>query len=635
MSENNSLLINDNIHYDIDFARFNEHLVDVRLSFTAKVDAPTLWLPAWIAGSYLIREFARNITAVFYQIEDHQDNGKTTELKRAPKLDKQSWQLPEVSAGQKVTVSYEVYCYDLSVRTAYVDQSRLFGNFTSLSLAITDLEKNPVSVKLIVPEDFLLTNSDCKLACGLKSQKTRDQKLYFELTASDYFELIDHPFEIASQDSFGFVVQDNDGTALAHRFFLSGRHHANLPRLQRDLTQLCQTYVNWLGHAPFSDYTFLTYASGQDYGGLEHINSTSLVTPRCDLPRFDEPELPSAPYQRFLGLCSHEYFHSWWVKTVRPFGMVDADFRREVFTPLLWVFEGFTSYIDDFMLQASGLLDKASYLTLLSDQISRYYQTFGRAHQSVAESSFDTWIKLYRADENTANAGVSYYNKGALVALCLDLWLLQKTAGQYRLFDVVRAFYDKAKQVPPSPKYSALAITPKDLTELMGTFVPVEDWLDFEARYVNGVEKLPIEPMLAATGIKMFADTQNTFAKHVPWGMRVEDTPSGLKVNRVLRDSIAAKAGISANDVIVAIDGLKADNKQFAVLSAARPSVICHLFRRDELLTVTVNFAEFAPDEPYQVQLKQAILSNDAAENLQVTPAWQAWLGGMPWCQSN
>lgn len=619
------------IHYALDFARFNEHLVDVRLEFTAIVDSPTLWLPTWIAGSYLIREFARNITAVFYQV----DELGIAELRRAPKLDKHTWQLPEVTAGQKVTVTYEVYCYDLSVRTAYVDQSRLFGNFTSLALAVTDQENSPVAVTLIVPEDFLLKNDPCKIACGLKANQTRDHKLCFELAAVTYFELIDHPFEIAAQDHFGFVVQDDDDKALAHRFFLSGKHNANLPRLQRDLTQLCQTYISWLGHASFSDYTFLTYASGQDYGGLEHINSTSLVTPRRDLPRFDEPDLPSPAYQRFLGLCSHEYFHSWWVKTVRPDVMVEADFRREAFTPLLWVFEGFTSYIDDFMLQASGLIDKDSYLTLLSDQISRYYQTFGRDHQSVAESSFDTWIKLYRADENTANAGISYYNKGALVALCLDLWLLQKSAGQYRLFDVVRAFYDQARQAAPSPKYPKLGISSQDLGRVIAQFVPMQDWLDFEARYVDGVDKLPIAKLLAENGIKMLADTQNTFAKHVPWGLRVTETPSGLQVNRVLRGSIAANAGISANDVIVAIDGIKADSKQFAELNAAKPSMSCHLFRRDELITVTVNFAALIDnsDEPYQVQLRKAMVDTDGLASANIAPAWQAWLGGVPWHQ--
>ena len=138
-------------------------------------------------------------------------------------------------------------------------------------------------------------------------------------------------------------------------------------RLQQDLTRICQTYLNWLGDAPFNDYTFMTYASGQDYGGLEHINSTSLITPRRDLPRINEPTMPSSDYQRFLGLCSHEYFHAWWVKTVRPDVMLDVDLRREAFTPLLWVFEGFTSYIDDFMLQASGVIDKASYLKLLAE----------------------------------------------------------------------------------------------------------------------------------------------------------------------------------------------------------------------------------------------------------------------------
>ncbi|BBI66310.1 hypothetical protein PKHYL_05010 [Psychrobacter sp. KH172YL61] len=318
----------------------------------------------------------------------------------------------------------------------------------------------------------------------------------------------------------------------------------------------------------------------RDYGGLEHINSTSLITPRRDLPNADEPKIPSTDYQRFLGLCSHEYFHSWWVKTVRPDVMVDVDLRREAFTPMLWVFEGFTSYIDDFMLQASGVIDKSDYLRLLAEQINRYYQTPGRDNQSVAESSFDAWIKLYRSDENTGNAGISYYNKGALVALCLDLILLKNTNNRYRLFDVVKAFYTQAKQNDSK----RIGINSADMGDVIGQFMPIAEWEDFERRYVNGVEELPIEALLLANGIKMQVNTKETADKHVPWGMRCNETPAGLKINRVNRGSVAAKAGISAHDIIIAIDGIKADSKQLASLSNAARTVECHLFRRDELM---------------------------------------------------
>ena len=572
-----------NISYQFDFARFLEHLVDVSLTLTADTDAPSLWLPAWIPGSYLMREFARNITAVHYRIMDDE----RSEVYRAIKTDKNTWQLPHTKAGQIVDVSYEVYCYDLSVRTAYVDQQRLYGNFTSLALAIEGQEQKAIEVDLSVPAAFLADKDDSRvrLACGLEAIPSQSAKLrIYTLQADSYHELIDYPFEIAEQDTFDFIIQDDKHQTLSHHFYLAGKHSANMGRLQQDITQICQTYLDWLGDAPFADYTFMTFASGQDYGGLEHINSTSLITPRRDLPSVDEPKVPRVDYQRFLGLCSHEYFHAWWVKTVRPDVMLDVDLRREAFTPLLWVFEGFTSYIDDFMLQASGVIDKASYLKLLTEQINRYYQTPGRAHQSVAESSFDAWIKLYRNDENTGNAGISYYNKGALVALCLDLTLLAKSNGRYRLFDVVKAFYEQAKQ----NDNQRIGINSADMGTVIAQFIPLADWQDFERRYVNGVEELPMQELLAANGITVHTNTKETADKSLPWGMRCTETPAGLMVNQVRRASAAAKAGISAHDVIIALDGIRADSKQLAAVSMAQSETGCHLFRRDELMCVSV-----------------------------------------------
>ena len=644
------------ISYQFDFARFYEHLVDVSLSFTAVSDAPQLWLPAWIPGSYLMREFARNITAVHYQVLEAQiaDSDKQPETYRAQKIDKNTWQLPAAQAGQRVIVEYEVYCYDLSVRTAYVDQQRLYGNFTSLALAVEGQEQSPVQVSLIVPEIFFADKESSKvlLACGLdathlqidQQQKGRQQanrQHLYKLQAANYHELIDYPFEIAEQEKFDFIIHDNEHQTLHHSFYLSGKQNANLGRLQQDITQICQTYVDWLGDAPFDDYTFMTFASGQDYGGLEHINSTSLITPRNDLPSTNEPKLPSTDYQRFLGLCSHEYFHSWWVKTVRPDVMIDVDLRREAFTPLLWVFEGFTSYIDDFMLQASGVIDKANYLRLLAEQINRYYQTPGRGNQSVAESSFDAWIKLYRTDENTGNAGISYYNKGALVALCLDLILLKNSDGRYRLFDVVKAFYTQAKQNDSK----RIGINSADMGSVIEQFMPLTEWEDFERRYVNGVEELPIEALLVANGVKIQANTKETADKHVPWGMRCNETPAGLKVNRVMRDSIAAKAGISAHDVIIAIDGIKADTKQLTALVNTAHPVECYLFRRDELMCVQIQpetTTKVKPrDEttgmtgavpPHKVSLRLAkgdkTLENDN-EQLKGEAGWETWLNVM------
>ena len=581
------------IDYILDFARFNEHLVDITLSFTANTSAPRLWLPAWIPGSYLMREFARHITAVYYQIKDENTDDENTVddgvLQRAHKVDKNTWQLPTVKAGQTLSVHYEVYCYDLSVRTAYVDQQRLYGNFTSLALAVEGQEQQPIQVSLLVPtafvaaQDLTIKGSEVVLACGLESTHLQSEDQHgYQLHAESYHDLIDHPFEIAAQQSFDFIIQDNAHQTLSHRFFISGKHSTNMGRLQQDITQICQTYLNWLEDAPFADYTFMTYASGNDYGGLEHINSTSLITPRNDLPSRDEPQIPSSDYQRYLGLCSHEYFHAWWVKTVRPDVMIDVDLRKEAFTPLLWVFEGFTSYIDDFMLQASGVIDERSYLKLLAEQINRYHQTDGRAHQSVAESSFDAWIKLYRSDENTGNAGISYYNKGALVALCLDLTLLQKSDGRYRLFDVVKAFYEQAKQ----NDNKRIGISSADMGTVISQFMTQAEWQDFEHRYVNGIDALPIDQLLTANGIEIHSDKKDST---LPWGISVQEIPEGLRVNKVLRDSVASAAGLSAKDVIIAIDGIKADKKQLKNAAKSDKVMSCHAFRRDELMMFEVH----------------------------------------------
>lgn len=626
------------IHYHLDFERYTQHLVNVQITFVAQSAAPILWLPSWIPGSYLMREFARNITAVQYtisapeqesaeqdvviEIEDAVEEDFDIELCRGQKISKNEWQLTEVKEGDHVCVTYEVYCYDLSVRTAYVDQYRLYGNFTSLALTIEGQSQQPVQVTLSVPVRFYQDKVADKvtLACGLAATHLQmDDTHYYQLQADSYEMLIDYPFELSEQLEGTFIVHDAQQKSLVHRLFIAGKHNTDIARLQQDLATICQCYVSWLGDTPFSDYTFMTYASGNDYGGLEHINSTSLITPRRDLPT-NEPVEPLEPYQRYLGLCSHEYFHAWWVKTVRPDVMMQVDLRAEAYTPLLWVFEGFTSYIDDFMLQASGVISHNSYLKLLSEQINRYTQTHGRQLQSVAESSFDAWIKLYRADENTGNAGISYYNKGALVALCLDLLLLKHSDGQYRLFDIVKAFYTLAKE----QGNRRIGMTSEHLGEVVSGFIDAQIWEDFVSHYINGVDALPIFALLEANGVKVSDVKKNNT---LPWGIRCEESPEGLKVSKVLRGSVAAAAGLSAKDVIVAIDGIKADKAQLQhIAETSSEQVTCHAFRRDELLTFSVPAKLTIEDEEGQ---SHELLANPSLEKISLSlqkSGWEAWL---------
>lgn len=646
------------LHYQLSFERYREHLVDVHMCWQADKDSPTLWLPSWISGSYLMREFARHITLVTYDSGDmpmdtslqpnndisHQQYGN-----RANKLSKNEWQLTNITAGQWVYVHYEVYCYDLSVRTAYVDQYRLFGNFSALALAVTGLEQQACYVRLQVPMTFITdlksnvgTNTalgsanEPLLACGLSASilQSEDYRC-FELIADSYDELIDYPFEFAMQTNtqFRVYVPENDNH-VNHQIYISGRHHCDMTRLCQDLQRICQKYVNWLGSTPFSEYHFLTYASANDYGGLEHSNSTALITPRADLPSLSESAEPSINYQRFLGLCSHEYFHAWWVKTVRPDVMMAVDLKQEAYTPLLWVFEGFTSYIDDFMLQASGVISADSYLKLLMEQINRYQQTDGRAWQSVAESSFDAWIKLYRSDENTANAGISYYNKGALVALCLDILLLTHSEGKKRLFDVVKHFYCLAK----SEQIGRIGMSLDNLNAVMNEYLPSSVWQAFVDDYVNGVKPLPLKDMLASVGVNMMA-LPKLKNNGLPWGIQTQKTAEGLLVQKVKRGSVASQAGLSANDVIIAIDGIKASSEQLASvvkrqsylaqngqaeIDKTGQTIRCHVFRHDELICLHVPAQTTAGMSANHAKgLVQLAFLND---NPQAKQASQNWL---------
>lgn len=564
------------LNYHISFERFNEHLADICIHHTALSDTPAFSMVTWIAGSYLIREFSKNITTVYYQIGDNPIRH------RAEKIDKKTFVLPNAKQGDDITIHYEVYCRDLSVRTAFVDATRIFGNFTSLLLLPEANKQAYANVTLFVPNTFLAKHLKCTIACGLKFEQTSTSDgLEYRFNDLAAFEYFDFPFEIGNQDEISFEIIKDKKTCLPHRFFLAGRHHGDLYRLKADLTKICQSYVNWLGDAPFSDYTFMTMVTDKDYGGLEHINSTALISPRGDMPAFDEPQIPNEDYQRFLGLCSHEYFHAWWVKTVKPDVMMNNPLTEEAYTPLLWVFEGFTSYIDDLMLLVSGVIDKSSYLKLITAQINRYQQTEGLSHQSVAESSFDAWIKLYRTDENTNNQGISYYNKGALVALLLDMMLMDKTDGKYRLFDVIKACYAKTNNQP-------FGLTTQILGEIIAQMMGQEAWQDFYHRYVIGVDPLPLTDYFTKFAIQAkFQD------KHKTWGISFNENAHGLTITHVSRQSAASHAGLSYDDTIIAIDGLKATsallNRLVKHQNTAGSPLTVHAFRRDELLSFTIH----------------------------------------------
>ena len=553
------------LHYQIEFDDYRQHLIHVTLRFVAD-PTQVLSLPTWIPGSYLIREFSKHIESV----RAYDEEGRLLEIQ---KFEKNKWRLFNTD-HELITVEYDVYAYDLSVRGAYVDQNRLYVNPACACLGLEGQEDKAVEVELFLPDEL----KHFQLATGMVSKSL--VKGRFTLKAKNYAELIDAPFELAEQTRFGF-----ESNGIPHEFVVSGKHAMNAARMQQDIEKICATEISMFGSAPFSNYTFMTMATANSYGGLEHPNSTSLISPREDLPKANEPEEPSEDYQRFLGLCSHEYFHSWLVKFIRPENFVNYDLNKEGYTSLLWIFEGFTSYYDDLILLRSGVISQASYIKLLKTQIDRYLQNPGRFVQSVSESSFDAWVKFYRQDENSNNAGTSYYNKGCLVALCLDLGLRLRGSS---LDALMHKLYENALK--------GIQVHERTIVELCNELTG-DNWIEQINHLINTTDELPLDQLFPEFGLSYSLKND----KSLPLGLKLVEKPEGVLVQSARRDGAAAQAGLSAHDVIIAIDGLKATMKLVEKYAKQEGSYSILAFRRDELMSFDV---KAAGSELTEVELK-------------------------------
>ncbi|ALV72672.1 M61 family metallopeptidase [Acinetobacter johnsonii] len=553
------------LHYQIEFDDYRQHLIHVTLRFVAD-PTQVLSLPTWIPGSYLIREFSKHIESV----RAYDEEGRLLEIQ---KFEKNKWRLFNTD-HELITVEYDVYAYDLSVRGAYVDQTRLYVNPACACLGLEGQEDKAVEVELFLPDEL----KHFQLATGMASKSL--VKGRFTLKAKNYAELIDAPFELAEQTRFSF-----EANGIPHEFVVSGKHAMNAARMQQDIEKICATEISMFGSAPFANYTFMTMATANSYGGLEHPNSTSLISPREDLPKANEPEEPSEDYQRFLGLCSHEYFHSWLVKFIRPENFVNYDLNKEGYTSLLWIFEGFTSYYDDLILLRSGVISQASYIKLLKTQIDRYLQNPGRFVQSVSESSFDAWVKFYRQDENSNNAGTSYYNKGCLVALCLDLGLRLRGSS---LDALMRKLYENAQK--------GIQVHERTIVELCNELTG-DNWIEQINHLINTTDELPLDQLFPEFGLSYSLKND----KSLPLGLKLVDKPEGVLVQSARRDGAAAQAGLSAHDVIIAIDGLKATVKLVEKYAKQEGIYSILAFRRDELMSFDV---KAAGSELTEVELK-------------------------------
>jgi predicted metalloprotease with PDZ domain len=517
------------VHYTVDAANQHAHLFQISLHIENPQAGQFVSLPVWIPGSYLVREFAKNL-----QNLKAKQGGKSVAIHQ---VNKSQWQI-ESKPDQALHLSYEVYAFDNSVRTAWLDMQRGFFNGTSVCLRVHGLEEQAHALTLSP-----LKNSTWSVATGLTPVKVNKQG-FGEYQAANYDELVDCPFEMGN-----FWRGQFTACGIPHEFVVAGA----LPsfdgsRLLADTQKICETEINFWhdkrpkSQAPYKRYVFMLNAVEEGYGGLEHRNSTALICNRRDLPNLGMKKVPEA-YVTLLGLISHEYFHTWNVKQLRPSEFKRYDYTQENYTQMLWFFEGFTSYYDDLLLRRAKLIDDPTYFKLLNKTINLVLQAPGRHVQSVAQASFDAWVKYYRQDENTPNATISYYTKGALVALCLDLTM--RTEGTANLDKVMRGLWQRSKGGPMSEA---------DLLAELETQTG-RSWVKEIKAWVHGTQDLPLKTLLSSHGVVVHEDPPQMAQR---LGLRVAEAQGVVQIKAVLRGGAAEKAGMAAGDEWWAVASSKA-----------------------------------------------------------------------------
>jgi predicted metalloprotease with PDZ domain len=464
------------ISYRVRLADLDRHLFEIECRVDDPAPEQRFSLPAWIPGSYLLREFARFVVGI-----EASSAGQSLPVE---KVESSAWVVR--GARAPLTLTTKVYALDQSVRGAYLDRRRGYFNGPCVFLLPEGRDEQRIEVTLEAP-----TNPICevwRVATALARVDANEQG-FGVYAAADYDELLDHPVEIGDFESVEF-----EAGGVPHHLVVAGRFESDLERVAADLKLICETQIDFFGRpAPFDRYWFLCLAVGGDaWGGLEHRASTSLIFGRDELPKAGESGVPRE-YQRFLALASHEYFHTWHVKRTKPAAFMPYRLDRRVHTRLLWVFEGLTSYYQELMLLRSGVIGVPAFLQRLAEALTRVYRTPGRLRQSLADSSFDAWDVLYKPEANHPNSSISYYTKGALVALALDLTM--RRAGKTTLDDVLRELWRRhgARGVGvPEDGFEALAI------ELGGA-----DLARFFAAAIRGTDDLPLAELLGAFGVRL------------------------------------------------------------------------------------------------------------------------------------
>jgi len=563
------------ISFTVAMSKPHTHLFDIEVAIKRTANGPQeeqLVMPVWTPGSYLVREFERHV-------QDFAAADAAGQPLKWEKTNKNTWRI-NTNGAREWHATYRVYANELSVRTSELNSEHAFWNNANLLMYLDGFLKSPSTVRVLAPDVW-------KVATGLPA--VAGQKNTFR--AENFDILYDSPFEASNFKTLVFNVK-----GVPHRIVIDGAGNYDPERMRRDVQKIVETEVEIMGgEIPYRDYTFILHLRQNAGGGLEHLNSTALGYPRFGFHiRSGDRNTSAAPntsetferdYRGFLGLVSHEFFHLWNVKRIRPDALGPFDYTQENYTKVLWVAEGITDYYADLVLRRAGLISTSDFLSATARAMQSLQNTPGRLEQSVEESSFDAWVKYYRPDENSVNSQISYYDKGAMLGLLLDLEIRKRSGGAKSLDDVMRylytEFYKKNRNYGPADFQKAC--------ELMAG----ANLEEFFSKYVRGKAELDYNAALAAAGLKL--ETNAAADAKVYFGADLAQEDDRLIVRRVYAGSPAYEQGLNAGDQIVALDNMRVTREFFdARMAEKKPGELVNLtiFRFDNLSSLLIRLGD-------------------------------------------
>jgi predicted metalloprotease with PDZ domain len=568
-----SALLAQQISYKLSMPKPQDHYFQVELELKDfKEKSIDVKMPVWAPGSYLVREFSKNVNMVYA----FDENGKALNVQ---KKTKNTWSIDKGKA-KTVKVNYEVYAFELSVRTSFLDLTHGFVSGSGVFMYVNGHQNRKGTLEVVPYKDFKVVSTGLPKASGGK----------FNYEFENYDQLADCPIEIGNQEVFDFMA-----AGVKHTVAMYGEGNYDVEQLKIDMARICEAATNVFGENPNKDYLFIVHNVVDGQGGLEHTNSTTLSVNRWTYS--------SSQYLGFLSLVAHEYFHLWNVKRLRPIELGPFNYDQENYTTLLWVMEGFTSYYDELLLLRAGYYKQEEYLSKLQSSINYVEGTPGSRVQSVAHASFDAWIKAYRPNENSSNTTMTYYTRGTVLASLIDAMIVAKHDGKKCLDHFLKELYDKYH------KKLNRGFTDQEFKKELETFIG-QDLTEFYAKYIDGTEILPYRAIFGLVGLRAddFTSVSPSF------GASLKQEGGKVIVRSVRRGSAAEDAGISVNDEIIGCNGYRVDQKSLeATMNAMNQDDLVELLvSRDEILfSVSVNMTTYT-----RPQFKLSVDTNSPRQEL-------------------